>query len=49
MDAQGLIGWAPASYLVPVNENDLQGEAEENEQLIEQERGKYNRVLFDLS
>ena len=40
MDAQGLIGWAPASYLVPVNENDLQEEAEENEQLIEQERGK---------
>ena len=40
VDAQGVIGWAPASYLVPVNESDLQEEAEENEQLIEQERGK---------
>ena len=40
VDAQGLIGWAPASYLVPVNENDMQEEAEENEQLIEQERGQ---------
>ena len=40
MDAQGLIGWAPASYLVPVNENDLEEEAEENENLIEQERGE---------
>ncbi len=40
VDAQGMIGWAPASYLVPMNEGDLQEEAEENEQLIEQERGR---------
>ena len=39
VDAQGLIGWAPASYLMPVEETDLKEEAEENENLIEQERG----------
>lgn len=39
VDAQGLIGWAPASYLMPLNETDLKEEAEENEHLIEQERG----------
>ena len=45
VDAQGVIGWAPASYLVPMNESDLQEEAEENEQLIEQERGNYTLSL----
>lgn len=45
VDAQGLIGWAPASYLVPVNESDLQEEAEENEHLIEQERGKAHSIV----
>lgn len=44
IDAQGLIGWAPASYLVPVDETDLEEEAEENENLIEQERGKCAHV-----
>lgn len=39
IDAQGLIGWAPASYLMPINETDLKEEEEENETLIEQERG----------
>jgi len=40
VDAQGLIGWAPASYLMPLNATDMQEEAEENENLIEQERGE---------
>lgn len=38
VDAQGLIGWAPASYLVPVNETE--DEEQENKELIEQERGE---------
>lgn len=41
VDARGLIGWAPASYLVPVNSSDLQEEAEENETLIEQDKGMW--------
>ena len=40
VDARGIIGWAPASFLVPISENDIQEEEEENQQLIEQERGK---------
>lgn len=47
VDAQGLIGWAPASYLVPVNETDLEEEAEENENLIEQERGKLFEFMIE--
>lgn len=39
VDADGLIGWAPASYLVPVDMNHIDEEAKENENLIEQERG----------
>ena len=40
VDCRGSIGWAPASYLVPVDTDDLQEEAEENAQLIEQEKGE---------
>lgn len=40
IDAQGMIGWAPAAYLVPVNASDLQDEEEENLHLMEQDRGK---------
>ncbi len=40
VDAQGLIGWAPASYLVPLNEGDEQEEGSENIMEREQEHGK---------
>lgn len=39
VDVGGLIGWAPASFLVPVDEEDLPEEANENEQLIGMEKG----------
>ena len=39
VDAGGAIGWAPASFLVPVDEGDMQDEAEENEQLVGEEKG----------
>lgn len=45
IDAQGLIGWAPASYLMPVDDTDLKEEKEENETLIEQERGTSNNSI----
>ena len=31
VDANGKIGWAPASYLVPVDEGDLAEEAKERD------------------
>ena len=40
VDAQGLIGWAPASFMVSMNDSDKQDEIDENEQLIQQDRGK---------
>ena len=40
VDANGIIGWAPASYLVPVDEEDLE-ETAENEQLVPSEKGMY--------
>ena len=39
VDANGKIGWAPASYLVPVDEGDLAEEAKENEKLMSSMRG----------
>ena len=39
VDVGGAIGWAPASFLVPVDEGDMQDEAEENEQLVGEEKG----------
>ena len=40
VDNRGSIGWAPASFLVPVDAEDLRTEAQENEQLIEPEKGR---------
>ena len=46
VDDHGMIGWAPASFLVPVDEGDQQTEDEENEQLIKQDKGvKFNVLL----
>ena len=39
VDAGGVIGWAPASFLVPVDEEDLSEEAKENEQIVGWEKG----------
>ena len=39
VDASGMIGWAPASFLVPVDEEDLAEEAKENEKLMSSMRG----------
>ena len=41
VDAGGVIGWAPAPFLVPVD-RDLQEEAQENGQLLGVEKGYYN-------
>lgn len=40
VDASGAIGWAPASFLVPVDEEDLAEEAKENERLLCSMRGE---------
>ena len=39
VDAGGKIGWAPASYLVPVDDSDFADEAKENEKLMSSTRG----------
>ena len=39
VDASGIKGWAPASYLVPVDDSTLQEETQENKELIGNERG----------
>ena len=39
-DASGIMGWAPASYLVPVDDSTLQEESQENQELIGTEKGK---------
>ena len=39
VDASGKLGWAPASYLVPVDDGDLAEEAKENEKLMSSMRG----------
>ena len=46
MDAGGSIGWAPASYLAPANKSDYEEEKEENDQLIEQEKGNLLLLLY---
>ena len=40
VDAEGVIGWAPASFLVPVDEEDLSEAAKENEQIVGWEKGE---------
>ena len=35
----GILGWAPASFLVPVDDGDLQEEAKENQQIVKEDRG----------
>ena len=40
VDANGALGWAPASYLVPLDEGDLAEEAKENEKLVSSMRGE---------
>ena len=39
VDASGKLGWAPASYLVPLDDGDLAEEAKENEKLMSSVRG----------
>ena len=34
-----MIGWAPASFLVPVDKDDIENEFKENEALIGTEKG----------
>lgn len=48
VDASGIKGWAPASYLVPVDDSTLQEETQENKELIGNERGNAvaNMVYF---
>ena len=41
VDASGIMGWAPASYLVPVDDSTLREETQENQELIGNERGTY--------
>ena len=38
--SSGITGWAPASYLVPVDDSTLKEETQENQELIGNERGK---------
>ena len=44
VDANGMLGWAPASFLVPVDDGDLAEEAKENEQLMSSMRGLDTRA-----
>ena len=39
VDIQGMLGWAPASFLVPVDKDDIENEFKENEALIGTEKG----------
>ncbi len=39
VDADGKFGWAPASFLVPMDEEEMQEEPQENEQAGESEYG----------
>ncbi len=39
VDSNGKTGWAPAAFLVPMDEEDHLDEAQENEQLVGVERG----------
>lgn len=40
VDASGIMGWAPASFLVPVDEDDIETDQQENEALIGSEKGE---------
>lgn len=40
VDVSGVLGWAPASYLVPVDDGELADDAKENEKLISSMRGE---------
>ena len=40
VDASGKLGWAPASYLVPLDDGDLAEEAKENEKLMDSITGE---------
>lgn len=42
VDAAGIMGWAPASYLVPVDDSTLQEETRENKELVGDVKGKDN-------
>ena len=48
VDAQGLIGWAPASFLVPLNEDDEQ-EVDSGENLMENQNERGNSILENRS
>ena len=41
VECSGTLGWAPASYLVPVDEDD---ETSDNDDLLESEKGWKNRL-----
>ena len=44
IDIQGMIGWAPASFLVPVDKDDIENEFEENDALIGTEKGNIQHL-----
>ena len=46
VDANGALGWAPASYLVPVDEEDIAEEKKENERLMCSMRGQPSKSVF---
>lgn len=46
VDASGIKGWAPASYLVPVDDSTLQEETQENKEIIGNERSKLAANAF---
>lgn len=40
VDASGIMGWAPASYLVPVDDSTLHEETKENQEIVGDVKGK---------
>ena len=45
VDASGIVGWAPASFLVPVDDSTLQEETQENKEIVGTERGKEDNII----
>ena len=46
VDSSGIKGWAPASYLVPVDDSTLQEETQENKELVGNERGTTQLLIW---
>lgn len=40
VDASGIMGWAPASYLVPVDDSTLKEETQENLEIVGNDKGR---------